>query len=251
MDYSLLTMFCDFLKEKGIEKVDSINKTFDLKYIDEKDIKNQLKVISEFHKVFIQNHDYFSNMFPSYIGRPVEDCNIGIKRLSLSIRKLEDKATDEFSINFINDSKKQLKRARRCIDTIYVSSYIKLIRRSMLRQELCLGDCSFKNITDDNGLKIIDVSSFSYNMVEIDAVKFLGRLKRKEIKANWHSLVKDYCKYENLDADSERFILALMSYPYEYMKCLKKYKKYNKMWNLNEFEHRLKKAIKKDGESLI
>jgi hypothetical protein len=56
---------------------------------------------------------------------------------------------------------------------------------------------------------------------------------------------------EELKKSSERFMLAALSYPTEFMKICDRYRYDKKEWNEEEYEAGLMRAIEKDGQSLL
>jgi hypothetical protein len=85
----------------------------------------------------------------------------------------------------------------------------------------------------------------------MDCFCLLSKFKKRGIKLDYASLVNKFCEYENLDKNSSGFILALLSYPYEFMKCCNRYREKKKTWSEEEYEESLQRAMIKDGESLV
>ena len=64
-------------------------------------------------------------------------------------------------------------------------------------------------------------------------------------------MLRNFCELEKLDNNSEKFILAMLSYPHEFMKIFERYRKNKKNWSDKEYSDRLMKAMEEDGLSLI
>ena len=121
----------------------------------------------------------------------------------------------------------------------------------MKREEICVGKGITFRRKEANEILVINIEDCYYDMVEMDGIYYLSKLKRKGYNTNWTQLVKNYCDLEGLDENSEKYMLALISYPYEFMKCIDRYRLKKKIWTKEEFEKHLEIAIIKDSESLI
>ena len=144
-----------------------------------------------------------------------------------------------------------LDRANNCMNIININDYIGLILRSMKRTEMCLGNTYFNNLRKINNLEVINVEGCCYNMVEIDLVNLLAKVKRRGVDIDFNSCVKDFCDLESLDINSFNFILAMISYPYEFVKCCNRYREGIKQWTTEQYTEKLQKAMVADGDSLI
>ena len=94
----------------------------------------------------------------------------------------------------------------------------------MRRCEICLGNTDFQNLRTNDFINVVDFNNCSYNMVEMDCLPLLSRLKRKGAKLDFCKLAKEFCYIEGLDANSEKFLIALISFPHEFMKCCNRYR---------------------------
>ena len=64
-------------------------------------------------------------------------------------------------------------------------------------------------------------------------------------------LAKEFCYIEGLDASSSEFLIALISYPHEFMKCCNRYREGKNKGHEDRFSKKLIKAIIQDGDSLF
>lgn len=237
MENSSKKNFIDYLKGKDIEIIGSMPNVY-LK-INEENIIKQMKLINDFHKRVMGYDNIIGKKIEDKRGRVVEQYKIYTKKFKREmdfVRNKED--INSFEKMFLQYGEEYLNRAKKCINDIYNNNYLNLLRRSMDRMEICLYDCYFTNLRDKNGIKIVDVSKCSYDMVEIDAVKFLNKIKKKKSKLNLKKCINEFCKVENLNSNSKGFIEALTCYPYEFIKCYMKYKK-NK-YKIDEFKYKSK-----------
>lgn len=243
--------FIKYLNSKGIncvEKFDNLDKD----NISDSKIKDQICFISEFH---IKTNGYTEHMnkrLSNEIGKTVEQYKIYIKRLDKQLKELIEKGpNNDFEKLLLNHGYSYLARAKNSIETILRNDYIDLITRSMKKVEMCLGNTYFTNLRKINNLEIIDINGCCYNMVEMDLCYFLSKIKKKRKNVDFYSLILDFCKSESLEQNSCKFILSIISYPYEFIKCCNRYRDKSKNWSIDEYVLKLQRAIIADGESLI
>lgn len=253
-------MYCDnltqsfkkYLESKDIKCVEHFDDNINFESLTASEIKNQIYNISEFHIKTLGYTGYMNKRLDNNIGKTVEQYKIYIKRLSKQINNLKkNEVNNEFEKLLFKYGDIYLERANKCINTIYNSNYISLILRSMKRTEMCLGNTYFNNLRKVKNLEIIDVDECCYNMVEMDLAYFLGKIKRKNIDISFHSLTKDFCELESLDKNSHMFILSIISYPYEFVRCCNRYREGTKNWTVEQYTEKLQKAIIADGDSLV
>ncbi|GAA0121237.1 MAG: hypothetical protein KID00_06930 [Clostridium argentinense] len=246
--------FGEYLKEKGIKKIDFIlkdNKSLSRNGLDER-VANQLQLISEFHQKSCGFNGYLKKRINNDTCKLVEEYKVQIKRFSKFMEKLKELGPkNEFEKLLMSKGDKYLKRAEECMKYIYNFNYMELISRSMKNVEVCLSDVGFDNLDRGETLEIVNFCDIAYNMVEMDAYYLLSKLKRKGANLNWEKHVKKFCELEKLDNNSEKFILAMLSYPHEFMKIFERYRKNKKNWSDKEYSDRLMKAMEEDGLSLI
>lgn len=250
----LFESFCEDLKNMGIYEVRGFEKD-ELsaeKDISEKDVLEQIKIIGECHRLLLSYEGRINKRLDNSTGKKVEQYKVYTKKLKRDIRKLKD-TVDKNSLErmILEYGEKFIERADACINEVYAADYYGLISRSMKRNEICIGNTSLNNLRKKKNIEIIDLSHCSYNMVECDVLYFLSKLKRSKVNLDWEGLIKEFCVLEGLDINSERFIIAMLSYPHEFMKYYNRYKYRKKDWSDKEYEMKLTRAIEKDGDSLI
>lgn len=244
--------FIKYLESRDIKVVKYPKEQTRYQNITEAMIKNQVLNICEFHKKTIGYMEIMNKKLDNNIGKTVEQYKVYIKRLSRDLEDLKNKTPNsEFEQIILDKGEEYLTRARKCINTIYINNYLGLIMRSMNRAEICLGDTNFDNLGKVETIEIRDIKDCCYNMVEMDLVYLLGKVKRRGIEVDFNSLIKEFCNLESLEQDSEKFITSMISYPYEFMKCCNRYREKSKSWTEDEYVLKLKKAISAEGSSLI
>jgi len=205
--------------------------------------KDHLRLISKFH---IEAKEYkfpINKGIKNNLGKTIEEYKVDIKKAGKYLEKnkeLLDKNAEIF-----------LKRAEDCVKLAEKSHYIDLIKRSMTRSEICIGNNIPLNTSGVNEIFVMNIEDCSYDLIEMDGILYLSKLKRKGIKLNYKKLIKWYCQDEGLGLDSEKFMLALLSYPREFLKCIERYRLNKREWTEDEFISNIEQSFKKDGISLI
>lgn len=243
--------FTEYLNLKNIECTENLNIP---EIIDNRIIENQVYAIAEFNIRTLGYDEDMNKKLKSNVGNIIERNKIYIKRLKRFLNKLKEKRPkSEFENKLYKNGLECLDRGSRCIDIIYQSDYIGLIKRSMYRKEVCLGSTYYNNlnIDADGKIRIRSLEKCCYDMVETDIVYFLNKLKKMDSKVNLVKLIDDFCNMESLDKRSFKFISALLSYPYYSMKYYNKFiinaEDYSELKSLKS----LSRAIKKDRYNLI
>lgn len=213
---------------------------------------SHISILAELHKKIMGYEGSMGFNLKNNTGRYVESCKVDIKKHNRYIRYIENRGySNDFEKLILKYGDKYIKRAEKCIECVYSFNYIDLIYRSMKRNEICLGDSSIENLRKGKYIEVRNLKDFSYDLIEIDGVNFIRDLRKRGLKLDWENLIEEFCKAEGLNEDSVNFIKAMASYPYEFMRCMDRYKNGKKPWTLKQYESRLLKAIEKDGESLI
>ena len=234
-----LQNFKQYILDKGITICDE-KKTIDKEAIDKEDVLKQLDAISEFHRKVMGYEQGLSKLLNYNMGKIVEEHKVDIKKVGRCLRNVQDKQWSDM-----------LGRAQMCINLIYSSDYYSLLKRSMGRKEVCLGDTFFDNIWREEKLCINSIKDCCYDVVELDCVYLLNKLRRKGIVLNYKELVEYYCTQENLSESSYYYMLSMLSFPEEFMKCWRRYRIETKEMTEKQFATKIKRAIKKDRDSLI
>lgn len=252
--HELYKAFIDFLSSKNIKVIENENN--ELAILDnarEEEILNQLYIISEFHKKVMGYKGYMGLRLDNKTGRTVEQFKIGIKRLKRYLKNIRlNSASSDFERKLLKIGFEYTKRADKCISEIMNSDYLNILERSMKRTEICIGNPNFNNLyKTENAIEVCSLNKCSHNIVEMDCFCLLVKYRKTNLKLNYKDLVNKYCEYEGLNENSSRFILALLSYPYEFIRCCDRYREKSKDWSEEEYMQRLEKAILKDGEVLF
>jgi len=251
---SIYNDFSEFMMFKGIKNVF----TTDFKYkninvdISEGLIIDQFEAIYAFHEKSLGFNGYLRNRLNNDTGKVLEEYKIYIKRLSGDINKIKrDRPNNSFEELIIKYGEKVIKRGEACIRAVYQTDYIGIIKRSMKRGEICLGNMDFQNLRKNDYIEVVSFKDCSYNMVEMDCFVFLGKLRRKGLQLDFRSLAREFCYIEGLDTCSSEFLIALISYPHEFMRCCNKYRESKNREQEENLSRKLLKALTQDGDSLL
>jgi hypothetical protein len=254
MAISIYNDFSDYMMFKGIKNVDIIDfkyKNMDINIL-EKLILEQFGAIYDFHKKSLGFSGYLRKRLSNNTGKVIEEYKLSIKKLDGDINNIKrDEPKNPFEELIIKYGKEAINRGEECIRSIYNSNYIEIITRSMRRIEICLGNTDFQNLRKSNFVEVVSFENCAYNMVEMDCLFLLSKLKRKGVKLDFQRLVNEFCYIEGLDASSSEFLIALLSYPHEFMKCCNRYRQGKKQGHEDRFSEKLIKALIQDGDSLL
>jgi hypothetical protein len=251
----LYISFLEYLSSKDIVLLGKFeNKvTTDITDISNDIAEQQLYAISEFHKKVMGYKGYMGKRLDNKTGGIIEQFKVNVKRLKRYLKNIRmNSASTDFERMLLKVGFEYLQRAENCISEAYNSGYMNIIERSMKKTEICLGNTDFNGVRINS--EVVEVSSIDkccYNNVEMDCFLLLSKYKRRGVNLDYRSLVKKFCEFEELGENSYNFILALLSYPYAFMKCCNRYRERSKEWNEEEYEDKLSKALLKDGESLL
>lgn len=254
MSEKIFSNFEEFLKTKGINVVDCFG-GYDGKklVVSESIVEEHLRLISEFHEKAMRFDGFLSNRIDNYTGKNVEEYKVYIKRLKRELgRLLSEKCSNDVDTFILDKGEKYLERAEICIKQIYEWGYYDLIHRSMKRNEVCLGDTYHDNIRKNKDIiEVLNTKHLGYNMVENDCVAYFNKLRKKGAKFDWAKLTSKFCEYEGLNTSSEAFIIAMISYPHEFMRSINMYRYRKKDWTNDKYMMSIISAAEKDGESLL
>ncbi|MCB2289231.1 hypothetical protein LGK97_05565 [Clostridium sp. CS001] len=255
MTISIYNDFSDYMTFNGINNVERIEVEFKYKNtkigITEGLIINQFDAMRDFHEKAMGFNGYVRNKLNNNTGKVVEEYKVSIRKLSADINIIKSNgAKNSFEELIVKYGDKFINKGEECIREIYKSDYIGIITRSMRRTEICLGDTDFRNLGKDNLTNVVSFGNCSYNMLEMDCFFLLSRLKRKGMKLDFKKLAKEFCYIEGLNENSSEFLIALISYPYEFVRCCNKYRVGKNKWNEEKFPEKLIKTIIEERDFL-
>jgi hypothetical protein len=254
MAISIYNEFSDYMMFKGIKNVDVIEfkyKNMDVDII-EKLVIEQFRTIHDFHEKSLGFNGYLRNRLNNNTGKAIEEYKVYIKKLAGDLYNIKRSETrNSFEKLIIKYGREVISRGEECIRVANNSDYIGIITRSMRRTEICLGNTDFCNIRKTDFIEVVSFEDCSYNIVEMDCFFLLSKLKRKGMELDFKKLVNEFCYIEGLNESSSKFLIALISYPHEFMKCCNKYREGKKQLHADKFSEKLIKALIQDGDTLL
>ncbi len=242
--------FLNYLQSNDIIIVKNFSNIEKRNYSDE-DIKNHLDLIGKV-QIILKNYDpkYFYS-FKSFVWKKPENFNKNLKTVKKFYNKLlENGPKNEYENIILNVGHILIRRAEICNEELKSSKYKSLIKRSMTNKEITLGKVNYDNLKQEEKIKIIDIKSIGYNMLEMDAIQFLSKIKKKIPYENIPKYCKYYCEIKDLTSLSVDFIITMLSYPSKFIKNTKRYFENKAYYEQNVHIDKFKNAILQDGESL-
>ncbi|WP_251861596.1 spore coat protein CotS [Clostridium sp. Marseille-Q2269] len=243
-----------YLKSKDINIIEDFkDDNRNLNNISEELVLDQLKVISLFHKNTLGHKSYIRSGMKNKTGSIIEKYKLDLKKINKYVKKLENKESNNSDMEklILDYMPRYIKRAEKCIENIYENGYIDLVWRSMKRKEICLEKTYFDNIRYNKAIEVIDISKCNYNIIEMDCIELLYKINKKNSSLNIKNLSKKFCEFEDLDDESYKFIIYMLSYPYSVIKCCTKYIKDEDLNKQKHYVNRLNKAMKLDNNSFV
>lgn len=236
----------DFLNSKDIYL--SKKNQFKINYnkLTQKDIINHLNLISDFHNRMFINQGAILLNINSEIGKHYEYYKVSLKKFKRNYFKIKElKEKNIFYETIVKYGEMVIKKGEETISKINYDNYISLIKRSMKKNEICLGSPFLENIYGKEKIYINDIESLSFNLVENDIVVFINKLIKKKVKMNLDCLVENYLKKMNLDNKSKEYIISMVNFPIEPIKIFER-KIYNKKeWSNEEASKKFILSIEK------
>lgn len=202
-------VFKEYLMARGVVVMEGHNH-----YNENKEIQSHVKVIAEFHKKAAGYREYGNNSLKDNLGRDIEKAKVEIKKFKKLLQEIKLKGSEnqieEAILKYGDDI---VERANKGLKVSYNNKYLDIIKRSMDRGEVCMGNPYYDNICENQGLLLVNINNCIYDLVESDCIAFLKRLRKKGIKFELDKLIDQYCSLEGLDLFSKEYISSLALYP--------------------------------------
>jgi hypothetical protein len=213
-----------YLNKKGIAIVGQ-GFSYD-KNMQRNDIVSQVDLIIEFHKLLLGGNLTGLSKIKSTIGREVESYKVQIRKLQKNYSYVSSKTcTNEIENIILSNGKIMLEKANKAINYIYEHDYFGVIRRSMNREEICLGKVDKSNLRKNNEkIEVCTIKGMTYNLVEEDLYNYIKKLQRKEINIDEEELIKLFVHGSHLSFNSFDYLRGLCSYPKDFLKFWERYR---------------------------
>lgn len=150
------------------------------------------------------------------------------KRLNKDIALRENiKDTNCMDLFILENGEKLLNKVDKAIEDLKEIDYLGIIKRSMKKNEICLGRVDEGNLRVVEAIEVGSLKGATYNLVEEDIYNYLKRIKRRDKKGNLDKYIDEYIRLSHLNKHSKDYISILLSIPYDSLKQWYRYK-YNK-----------------------
>ena len=146
-----------------------------------KSCENQISTMVELHKLLINCKFNNLNRFGSVIGKELESFKVQLKKIERDYNILFEKnSKNNVEKLFLSEGKRMILQGREAVEYICNNGYLDIIKRSMNREEICIGRADSGNLRKVNGnFEIGIIKGISYNLVEEDLYKYIKRTQKK------------------------------------------------------------------------
>lgn len=204
---------------------------------------NQIKLIDGIHRILMKYYGDGISGINGSIGKTIEDIKVDVKRGKEHIDLLQDTTNlDCMEIFLLEHGREILDKCNQVLRLLDKVDYLSLYRRSMKKKEICLGKVDESNLRAVENLEIGSIKGIRYNLVEEDIISYLRIVKRNNKFININNIVEEYVSKAYLNDNSERYIEALLIYPYETMKYWHKFRKNKKGKSSKEYLDKISDA---------
>lgn len=204
---------------------------------------NQIKLIDGIHRILMKYYGDGISGINGSIGKTIEDIKVDVKRGKEHIDLLQDTTNlDCMEIFLLEHGREILDKCNQVLRLLDKVDYLSLYRRSMKKKEICLGKVDESNLRAVENLEIGSIKGIRYNLVEEDIISYLRIVKRNNKSININNIVEEYVSKAYLNDNSERYIEALLIYPYETMKYWHKFRKNKKGKSSKEYLDKISDA---------
>ena len=207
----------------NIKEITIIGQYFNYdKNVNKKEIISQINLIVELHKTLIGYNFNGMSRLKSTIGKEVEEYKVQINKLQRDYDYIVNKyCPNEIDKLILSDGKMMLKQAKEALNHIYGHDYFGVIKRSMNREEICLGKIDRNNLKKNEGkIEIATIKGMTYNLVEEDLYNYIKKLQRKEFDIDEEELIKVFVHGSHLSFNSFDYLRGLCSYPKDFFKTM-------------------------------
>ena len=200
------------------------------KNIYKKDITSQINLIVELHKTLIGCNFNELSRLKSTIGKEVESYKVQIRKLQSHYDYILSRTcANEVEKLILSNGKIALKQAKDALNYIYEHDYFGVIKRSMNREEICIGKVDSSNLRKNGDqIEIGIVKGMAYNLVEEDLYSYIKKLQRKQVNIDEEELIKIFVYGSHLSFNSFYYLRGLCSYPKDFLKLWERYMDRNK-----------------------
>lgn len=234
----------DYLLENGVIVTDRAFRS--AKEYKDEDILKQIILIRNLHNILMRYSIYETTRINSTIGKQIESIKVELKKCRMNLNEIycknEKNTMDKF---LLSHGDLVLKSAQNAIISLKEIDYIGIIKRSMKKNEICLGRVDEGNLRAYEGIEIGSIKDISYNLVEDDIYNYLRKVRRKSPRKN--NLKMHISKYIDdvfLGENSREYLLILLSIPLDTIKNWRKYRLNKRQLSTKDHTNNIIKSMK-------
>ncbi len=220
------------------------NKYFrSIKDINDEHIEQQIVLIENLHKIFLEYKGYGATRINSIVGKRIENIKVIIKRLKKDLQKRQQLLyLNDMDSFILENGEGILARGEEGLSYLKDIDYIGIIKRSMKKNEITLGRTDERNLIVTSNLEIGSLKNVSYNLVEEDIYDYLRRVRIKRHNIDLEKYINKYIDSAYLSKDSKYYIELLLMIPYEALRIWNRYIN-NKSEDYNYYLQNIKSRI--------
>lgn len=240
--------FKSYAMSKGIYEIKDLSKNKHKVCTDET-VCEHINILYDLHERLKGCSISINNL----VNKMVEDFKVSKIFLEQDIERYKLNSKNEFENNVSKFGNEALERIKKILDIISKSNYEKMILRSMKHREICVYNVNFNEIQMDfkTNIYVKNINQFCENITEYDYIKFFTKVKRAYKKIDFMKCCAYVCGKEKFSIDSYNFILACVSFPYEFIRVISKYRDLGRELSNYSKECDFDNVLKKDGDSLV
>lgn len=213
--------FKSYAISKGIYEFDELTEIKSKIYTDE-NIFEHINILCDLHERLKGCSIPLNNL----TNKMVEDFRVAEIFLKQDIEKYCFNPKNKFEKCVLKFGDKVLERIRKILKMISSINYEGIILRSIKNKEICVYNVNFSDVQAYKNSKIFvkNIDEFCENIIEYDYIKFFTKLKRSNKNVDFMKWCAYVCNKEKFNTDSYNFILACISFPYEFIRSISKYR---------------------------
>lgn len=210
-----------------------------------KPLIEKIDILYEAHKRIIGCNHPLTNL----TNKMVEDFKVSERFLKEDLYIYKN-PKNEFERSLFKIGEENLKRIERILNLISYIDYEGILLRSLRRKEVCVYNVNSIRKEGEN-IYVKSINEFCENFLEYDYIKLFTKLKKMGEEIDFMKCITYVCNKEKFSSDSYNLILACVSFPYEFIRVISKYRDLGR----NNIKFRDKfdfdSVLRKDGKSLV
>lgn len=240
--------FRSYAISKGVYEFDGLVKVKSKIYTNE-NLFEHINILCDLHERLKGCSIPLNNL----MNKMVEDFKVAEVFLKQDIQKYCIGPKNNFEKNVLEFGDKVLNRIQKILKIISSINYEDIILRGIRNREICAYNVNFDDVKlcSNSQIYVKNINEFCENIIEYDYIKLFIKIRRLNRNIDFMKLCAYVCSKEKFSVDSYEFILACISFPYEFIRAISKYRdlggEFSNYFNECNFDY----IMKKDGNSLV